>query len=50
MDLRTSCAQVFNSFFFTDIKEWNLLPNHVKASKTHLQFKKAVKSHFLSRF
>ena len=42
-------GQACNSFFFTGIKEWNLLPNHVKTSKTHVQFKKAVKSHFLSR-
>ena len=43
-------GQACNSFFFTGIKEWNLLPNHVKTSETHVQFKKAVKSHFLSRF
>ena len=43
-------GQACNSFFFTGIKEWNLLPNHVKTSKTHVQFKKAVKSHFLSQF
>ena len=43
-------GQACNSFFFTGIKEWNLLPNHVKTSKIHVQFKKAVKSHFLSRF
>ena len=43
-------GQACNSFFFTGIKEWNSLPNYIKASKTHVQFKKAVKSHFLSQF
>ena len=43
-------GQACNSFFFTGIKEWNLLPNQVKTSKTHVQFKKAVKSHFYLGF
>ena len=42
-------GQTCDTFVFTGIKEWNSLPNHVKTSKAHLQFKKVVKSHFLSR-
>ena len=41
-------GQQCNTFFFTGIREWNLLLTQVKTSKTHGQFKKAVKSHFLS--
>ena len=41
-------GQKCNTFFFTGVQEWNSLPIDVKKSKTHSQFKKAVKSHFLS--
>ena len=41
-------GQECNSFFYTCIKEWNLLPTQIKTCKSHQQFKKAVKSHFLS--
>jgi hypothetical protein len=43
-------GQTCNTFFYTGIKEWNLLPTHIKSCKSHLQFKKAVKRHFLSGF
>ena len=39
-------GQACNSFFFTGIKGWNSIPNQVTTSKTHVQFKKVVKSHF----
>ena len=43
-------GQTCNTFFYTGIKEWNLLPTHIKSCISHLQFKKAVKRHFLSGF
>ena len=41
-------GQQCNTFFYMGIREWNMLPTQVKTCKTHSQFKKAVKSHFLS--
>ena len=35
-------------FFFTGIHQWNALPAHIKSLQNYVQFKKAVKSHFLS--
>ncbi len=42
-------GQQCNTFFFTGIQEWNQLPGHIKSLQTKVQFKKAVKSHFLSQ-
>ena len=33
-----------NAFFYTGIHEWNLLPNSIKCSNNHYQFKRAVKN------
>ena len=41
-------GQQCNTFFYTGIREWNKLPIQIKTSTTHHQFKKTVKSHFLS--
>ena len=41
-------GQQCNTFFYMGIREWNMLPTQVKTCKTHSQFWKAVKSHFLS--
>ena len=38
--------QACNAIFFTGIKEWNSLPNHIKTSKTHLKFKRLSKATF----
>ena len=51
---RYSTRSSATNFILPTVKgqAWNSvsLPNHVKTSKTHVQFKKAVKSHFLSKF
>ena len=39
-----------NSFLFTSIKAWNDLPAHLKLINSDLAFRKALKTHFLSKY
>ena len=45
--LPKSKGQACNTFYFTGIKEWNSLPNHIKSLETSQLFKCAIKN-FLS--
>ena len=36
-----------NTFFYTGIKDWNALPDHIKEIRNEIQFKEKLKQHII---